>query len=43
MVSFSGFESLLTPAPHDWNFVDNYGAILLPHPVLQGIEQWLGQ
>lgn len=39
--AFPQFSFELTPAPHDWNFVDNYGAILLPHPVMQAIVKWL--
>ena len=31
------FQYAVTPAPDDWNFVDNWGGILLPQPVIQGI------
>jgi alpha/beta superfamily hydrolase len=34
------FEYAYTPAPGDWNFVDNWGGILLPQPVIQGIVDW---
>jgi hypothetical protein len=30
-----------TPAPHDWNFVDEFGGILLPQPVIQSLVAWL--
>jgi alpha/beta superfamily hydrolase len=36
-----GFESKHTPAPHDWNYVDNLGGIMLPLPVLQAITDWM--
>jgi pimeloyl-ACP methyl ester carboxylesterase len=35
-----GFAYQLAPAPHDWNYVDNFGGILLPQPVIQAIVQW---
>ena len=35
-----GFQYAYTPAPSDWNFVDNWGGILLPQPVIQGIVDW---
>jgi pimeloyl-ACP methyl ester carboxylesterase len=31
------FSYQLTPAPGDWNFVDDFGGILLPHEVIQEI------
>lgn len=34
------FRYLLVPAPHDWNYVDNFGGILLPQPIIQAIVQW---
>lgn len=37
----AGFDYSFTPAPHDWNYVDNFGAILLPQPVIQSIVEWL--
>lgn len=37
-----GFRYQFTPAPHDWNFVDNFGGILLPQPAIQGIVGWMG-
>lgn len=37
----SGFRYLLAPAPHDWNYVDLFGGILLPQPVIQAIVNWL--
>lgn len=30
-----------TPAPHDWNFVDQFGGILLPQPAIQAIVEWM--
>ncbi|MEZ5499021.1 MAG: alpha/beta fold hydrolase [Steroidobacteraceae bacterium] len=33
----AGFRYQFTPAPHDWNYVDNFGGILLPQPVIQAI------
>jgi pimeloyl-ACP methyl ester carboxylesterase len=39
--NFAGFEYQLVPAPHDWNYVDDFGGILLPQPVIQAIVQWL--
>lgn len=35
------FRYQFTPAPHDWNFVDNFGGILLPQPAIQAIVSWL--
>lgn len=35
-----GFHYRYTPAPHDWNYVDNFGGILLPQPVIQAIVNW---
>jgi len=35
------FRYQFTPAPHDWNFVDNFGGILLPQPSIQAIVSWL--
>lgn len=35
------FRYQFTPAPHDWNFVDNFGGILLPQPAIQAIVAWL--
>ncbi len=36
-----GYRYQHTPAPHDWNYVDNFGGILLPQPVIQAIVQWM--
>jgi pimeloyl-ACP methyl ester carboxylesterase len=36
-----GFEYRFTEAPHDWNYVDTFGGILLPQPVIQTIVQWM--
>ncbi|HUH37907.1 MAG TPA: alpha/beta hydrolase [Spongiibacteraceae bacterium] len=36
-----GFDYRHAPAPHDWNFVDNFGSILLPQPVLQAVVDWM--
>jgi pimeloyl-ACP methyl ester carboxylesterase len=33
----SNFSYQLTPAPGDWNFVDDFGGILLPHEIIQEI------
>jgi pimeloyl-ACP methyl ester carboxylesterase len=35
------FRYQFTPAPHDWNFVDDFGGILLPQPAIQAIVSWL--
>lgn len=37
------FRYQFTPAPHDWNFVDNFGGILLPQPAIQSIVAWMAQ
>jgi pimeloyl-ACP methyl ester carboxylesterase len=31
----------LTPAPGNWNYVDDFGGILLPQPVIQCIVNWI--
>lgn len=36
-----GFEYRFVEAPHDWNYVDTFGGILLPQPVIQAIVQWM--
>jgi pimeloyl-ACP methyl ester carboxylesterase len=36
-----GYDYRLAPAPHDWNYVDNLGGILLPLPVLNAIGEWM--
>jgi pimeloyl-ACP methyl ester carboxylesterase len=36
-----GYRRELVPAPHDWNFVDNFGSILLPMPVINAIAGWM--
>lgn len=36
-----GYQYQLSPAPHDWNYVDNFGGILLPQPVIQSIVNWM--
>ena len=38
---YKGFQCALTPAPHDWNFVDNFGGILFPQPIIQAIVDWM--
>lgn len=38
--SLPGFQFLHAPAPHDWNFVDGFGGILLPQPIIQAIVGW---
>ncbi len=30
----------LEPAPHDWNYVDNFGSIMLPQPIMTAIKAW---
>ena len=37
------FTYQLTPAPGDWNYVDQYGGILLPQPIIQATVNWLEQ
>jgi esterase/lipase len=37
----NNFQSDLIEAPHDWNYVDKYGGILLPQPIIQGIVNCL--
>ena len=32
---------LKTPAPYDWNYIDNVGGILLPLPIMHAIVDWL--
>lgn len=34
------YKYLLEPAPHDWNYVDNFGSILLPQPIMSAIRSW---
>lgn len=36
-----GYRYQHTPAAHDWNYVDNFGGILLPQPVIQAIVAWM--
>lgn len=36
-----GFRYQYAAAPHDWNYVDNFGGILLPQPVIQAIVNWM--
>jgi pimeloyl-ACP methyl ester carboxylesterase len=36
-----GYRYQYTEAPHDWNYVDNFGGILLPQPVIQAIVNWM--
>lgn len=35
------FQSNLIKAPHDWNYVDKYGGIMLPQTIIQGIVNCL--
>jgi pimeloyl-ACP methyl ester carboxylesterase len=35
--SKDNYSYQLTPAPGDWNFVDDFGGILLPHEIIQEI------
>jgi pimeloyl-ACP methyl ester carboxylesterase len=39
--SHSGLRYVHAPAPHDWNFVDNFGGILLPQAVIRAIVSWV--
>ncbi len=36
-----GYHYQLAPAPHDWNYVDWVGGIMLPQPVLMAITEWV--
>lgn len=36
-----GYAYRFAEAPHDWNYVDNYGSIMLPQPVIQTIVAWM--
>lgn len=36
-----GFTYKYIEAPGDWNYVDDFGGILLPQPVMQGIVHWI--
>jgi pimeloyl-ACP methyl ester carboxylesterase len=36
----SNFNYQLHPAPHDWNYSDNFGSILLPQPIMSAIKSW---
>jgi pimeloyl-ACP methyl ester carboxylesterase len=37
----AAFHHLHAPAPHNWNYVDHVGGIMLPQPVLTAIDQWM--
>ena len=37
---YRNFSYQLHPAPHDWNYVDNFGSILLPQPITTAIKSW---
>lgn len=37
MNTSENFDSYFIEAPHDWNYIDKYGGILLPQPIIQGI------
>ncbi len=37
------YQYSLTEAPGDWNYVDDFGGILLPQPIIQAIVGWFGQ
>ncbi|WP_101760232.1 serine aminopeptidase domain-containing protein [Oceanicoccus sp. KOV_DT_Chl] len=39
--AYEGFHYRMTPAPHDWNYVDKVGGILLPQPIIQAIVNWM--
>lgn len=43
MESKKNFQSELIDAPHDWNYVDKYGGILLPQPIIQAIVNRLAK
>lgn len=36
-----GFQQIHTSAPHNWNYVDHVGGIMLPQPVITAIDQWM--
>lgn len=43
-VAWSGLPSYqyrYVPAPHNWNYVDHVGGIMLPQPVIAAIVDWL--
>lgn len=37
----AGYDYRFAEAPHDWNYVDNFGSIMLPQPVIQSIVAWM--
>lgn len=39
--SQTNYHYELTPAPGNWNYVDDFGGILLPQPVIQYIVNWI--
>lgn len=39
--SAPNYRYIYAAAPHDWNYVDNFGGILLPQPVIQAIVNWM--
>lgn len=39
--NLSGYEYRHVPAPHNWNYVDYVGGIMLPLPILTAIVDWL--
>ncbi|MCG8314166.1 MAG: alpha/beta hydrolase [Pseudomonadales bacterium] len=39
--TYENYQYNLSPAPGDWNYVDSFGGILLPQPVIQSIVNWL--
>lgn len=39
----SNYEYQLAPSPGNWNYVDDFGGILLPQPVIQAIVNWIAK
>jgi hypothetical protein len=38
-----GWEEVVTDDPSDWNYLDEDGAILLPHGSIRAISLWFGR
>jgi len=34
------FEYQVVPSPGNWNFVDHFGGVLIPHAIIQAIVSW---
>lgn len=39
--STPNFRWIHAPSPGDWNYVDDFGGILLPQPVIKAIVEWI--